>query len=91
MMGLGRTDSPTPTAIRISGDSTMRTRGTVKWFNDSKGFGFITPDDGSGDCFVHHSAISGTGFKSLKEGDKVEFDVVPGKKGPAAQNVVVVQ
>jgi CspA family cold shock protein len=65
----------------------MRTTGTVKWFNDAKGFGFVTPADGQKDCFVHHSAIQGTGFKSLQEGDKVEFDIVQGPKGPAAQNV----
>ena len=68
----------------------MRTRGTVKWFNDQKGFGFITPDDGSKDCFVHHSAIQAQGFKTLAEGAKVEFDVVQGAKGPAAENVVKV-
>ena len=66
----------------------MRTTGTVKWFNDQKGFGFITPSDGSKDCFVHHSAIQATGFKSLSEGQKVEFDVVQGQKGPAAERVV---
>jgi CspA family cold shock protein len=66
----------------------MRISGTVKWFNDSKGFGFITREDGEKDCFVHHSAIQGSGFKSLAEGDRVEFDVVKGEKGPAAANVV---
>lgn len=66
----------------------MRTTGTVKWFNDTKGFGFITPEDGSKDCFVHHSAIQGNGFKTLAEGERVEFDVVQAQKGPAAENVV---
>jgi len=66
----------------------MRTTGTVKWFNDTKGFGFITPANGEKYCFVHHSAIQGHGFKSLAEGEAVEFDVVQGAKGPAAENVV---
>ncbi|MGB5658419.1 MAG: cold-shock protein [Thermoanaerobaculia bacterium] len=66
----------------------MSVTGIVKWFNDTKGFGFITPDDGSKDCFVHHTAIQGSGFKSLSEGDRVQFDVVQGQKGPAAENVV---
>jgi CspA family cold shock protein len=68
----------------------MRTKGTVKWFNDSKGFGFIQREDGERDCFVHHTAIEGTGFKTLHEGQKVEFDVTEGQKGPAAANVTVV-
>jgi CspA family cold shock protein len=66
----------------------MRTNGTVKWFSDSKGYGFITPEDGGRDCFVHHSSIQGQGFKTLAEGEQVEFDMVEGQKGPAAENVV---
>ena len=66
----------------------MRTTGVVKWFKNEKGFGFITPENGQKDCFVHHSAIQGSGFKSLEEGDRVEFDIVQGQKGPAAETVV---
>jgi len=61
--------------------------GTVKWFNDAKGFSFITPDGGGKDLFVHFSAIQGSGFKTLKENDKVQFDIGQGEKGPNATNV----
>jgi len=63
--------------------------GTVKWFNDQKGYGFITPEDGGKDLFVHHSSIVGSGFKSLAEGAKVEFEAAEGTKGPEAKNVVL--
>jgi CspA family cold shock protein len=62
--------------------------GTVKWFNNSKGYGFITPADGGDDVFVHHTAIQATGYKSLTEGQKVTFEVERGAKGPSATNVV---
>lgn len=61
--------------------------GAVKWFNDAKGYGFITPEDGSKDVFVHHQAIQSEGFRSLKEGDRVSYDVTQGPKGPQAENV----
>lgn len=61
--------------------------GTVKWFNAEKGFGFIAPDDGTADVFAHFSAIAGNGYRSLDEGDKVEFEVTQGQKGPQAANI----
>jgi len=64
--------------------------GTVKWFNDAKGYGFITPDEGSKDVFVHHSSITGDGYKSLAEGARVEFEQRDGAKGPEATNVALV-
>ena len=67
----------------------MAKKGTVKWFNDSKGFGFIEPDDGGEDVFVHFSSVKSEGFKTLREGQKVEFEVEDGPKGPQASNVEV--
>jgi CspA family cold shock protein len=63
-------------------------QGTVKWFNDEKGFGFISPEDGSEDVFVHHTGIAGSGFKSLEEGEKVTYEVTQGRKGLQAANVI---
>jgi CspA family cold shock protein len=80
-----QTRAPILKEIRSTG---MRTTGTVKWFNENKGFGFIVREDGEKDVFCHHSAIQGDGYKNLVEGEKVEFDVVEGAKGPAAENVV---
>ena len=64
-------------------------QGTVKWFSSDKGYGFIEPDDGSEDVFVHHSGIAGSGFKSLDEGDNVSYEVTQGQKGPQAANVTL--
>ena len=69
----------------------VRLKGTVKWFNNAKGFGFIGREDGSSDVFVHYSAINIEGYKSLQEGDQVEFEIVDGQKGPQAGNVTRVQ
>jgi len=62
-------------------------KGTVKWFNSTKGYGFVTPDDGSPDVFVHYSAIEGSGYRELAEGERVEFDATAGAKGPQATKV----
>jgi cold shock protein len=67
--------------------ATIMATGTVKWFNDDKGFGFVTPDEGGKDLFVHHSGINANGFKSLAEGAKVSYDAEAGDKGPKAVNV----
>ena len=73
---------------RKGGRKRMAPEGTVKWFSDEKGYGFISPDDGSEDVFVHHTGITGEGFKSLQEGDKVTYEVTQGRKGLQAENVV---
>jgi CspA family cold shock protein len=73
------------------GRQKVRLKGTVKWFNNAKGFGFIGRDDGSADVFVHYSAINSEGYKSLQEGDQVEFEIVDGQKGPQAGNVTISQ
>lgn len=75
----------------VRGRDEQMARGSVKWFSAEKGYGFITPDDGTKDLFVHHSAIQADGFRTLNEGEKVEFEVTQGQKGPQAVNVRTVQ
>jgi cold shock protein len=75
--------------VRLSEESKVKLKGTVKWFNNAKGFGFIGREDGP-DVFVHYSALIAEGYKSLQEGDAVEFEIVDGQKGPQAANVVKV-
>jgi cold shock protein len=75
---------------RKGGRKRMAPEGTVKWFSNEKGYGFIRPDDGSEDFFVHHTGIAGDGFKSLQEGDKVTYEVTQGRKGLQAENVTPV-
>ncbi len=75
---------------RKGGRKRMAPEGTVKWFSNEKGYGFIRPDDGSEDVFVHHTGIAGDGFKSLQEGDKVTYEVTQGRKGLQAENVTPV-
>jgi cold shock protein len=73
--------------VRVQRIETSMTTGTVKWFNGDKGFGFIAPDDGGADLFAHFSAITGSGFRSLDENQRVEFDVAKGDRGPQAANI----
>jgi cold shock protein len=79
-------DAESPAPFELQKENTMAT-GTVKWFNAEKGFGFIAPDDNTADVFVHYSAIASSGYRSLDENQKVEFDVTQGPKGPQAENV----
>jgi CspA family cold shock protein len=86
-LGIWSVDDAGPVAQINSNKGESMAKGTVKWFNDAKGYGFITPDDGSEDLFAHFSAINMSGFKTLKEGQKVSFDVVQGPKGKQASNI----
>jgi len=84
--GLGVAQSSSSSTSNYGGETLMPT-GTVKWFSDEKGFGFITPDEGSRDLFVHHSSIQADGYRSLAEGAKVSYEEEAGPKGPKAINV----
>ena len=79
-----------PEVNELHGARNIVASGTVKWFNDDKGYGFITPDDGGTDLFVHHSNIQMSGFKSIKDGQRVSYEAAQGKKGPEANNVTVI-
>lgn len=85
-----RNPRPPYSFVHMSREVFYMASGTVKWFNDAKGYGFIQPEDGGKDLFVHHSQIAGEGFKTLAEGAKVEFEAREGQKGPEASNVVAV-
>lgn len=89
-LGKGRFPGRCPAGVgrdRFEVKETVMATGTVKWFNSEKGFGFIAPDDGSPDVFAHYSAIASSGYRSLEENQKVEFDVTQGPKGPQAENI----
>jgi cold shock protein len=83
-------DAEVASRFRFSVVEISMTQGTVKWFNAEKGFGFITPDSGGGDVFVHYSEIQGNGFRSLEENARVEFEIGQGQKGPQATSVTVI-
>jgi CspA family cold shock protein len=87
---MGKCRQHTSRIYESSGGAAQMATGVVKWFSDEKGFGFITPDDGGADAFVHFSAIQADGFRTLAEGAKVEFELGQGQKGPQAQNVRVI-
>jgi CspA family cold shock protein len=87
---VGRSSRSILRAQHIHVEETHMPTGTVKWFSDDKGFGFITPDDGDKDLFVHHTGINGEGYRSLQEGAKVSYDAEQGEKGPKAVNVATI-
>jgi CspA family cold shock protein len=87
MLAVVRDSLEAPRRAAVQEGATRMPTGTVKWFNDEKGFGFITPDEGDRDLFVHHTGINGSGFKSLSENTKVSYEEESGDKGPKAVNV----